>query len=101
MHHRVEWYDGGVVYVDVFFDAEARYKHRLQGMDHYWVHPPFFGAFNTTDQYKGSPVVTYCVDGDNEARLLGEVTPFDLGLIPEILDGVMLSDDVAREYGLL
>lgn len=92
IEHRVEWWRGGVVWVDVVGNG---WRHRLQGMDHYWIDGDRFGMFNSTDQYTGRPAVAY------------QATPngvIDLGdLIPdvEVMDGIMLPDDLARECGLL
>jgi len=91
---QVERWRGGVVWVDV---SGPGWRHRLQGMDHYWVAPPRFGSFNTTPAYEGRQVVAYeatsggCLD-------LGEVLP-PKGV--EVLDGIQMPDDVARGYGLL
>jgi len=90
-------WNGGVVYIDA---ATSVSRIRLSGFDHYWRHRDTIGVFNSTDQYpEGSrAAVAYRVTGDGWWDDIGDVLPPPEA---EILDGIMLPDDLAREYGIL
>lgn len=99
---QVEWVEhgGGVVYVDVRW---GRYHRRLQGADHYWVSPPYFGVI--VDEVPEGP---YAVEAfrahENGDEYVGRLRPNDLGLKRKDVDsrdGILLDDETARSYGLL
>lgn len=93
----VERWNGGVVYIDI---AAFGLRRRLQGMDHYWIDWPRYGMYCTETRF-GPEYASGCVA--YELTPNGEI---DLGrMMPpegvEIMDGIMLPDELAREYGLL
>jgi len=87
----------GVVYVDVFF---ANTRHRLQGLDNYWIDGNKFGVFNDKENehiYEGHQSMTYKIENDEEI-CTGEGYPD-----PSVytIAGVMLDDNVAKEVGVV
>lgn len=103
----------GVVYVDIINDG---CKHRLQGMDNYWVDVDnsYYGMFNNTGElgefekqnreinnhqeidYVGLSCVAYT--WFDEHQFIGSFLP--TGDI-QIIKGIMLSDTIAKELGIL
>lgn len=92
----------GVAWVDVW---DSGFHHRLSGFDYYWVDPSTrsFGVFNDPSNwrwYGGGPAKQYLawrwtgVGSELIAPALALATA-------HVLNGVMLSDDDAREVGLL
>jgi hypothetical protein len=102
----------GVIEVDVI---NGRYKHTLSGMDYYWISGSKYGMFNETGSVaeieanirlnNGHEQVYY--SGSNARMLDWEGEHIDMGeIFPDnstthILKGVMITDDEAREIGLI
>ncbi len=72
--------------------------HRLQGMDNYWVHGNFYGAFNDARNREW-------YDGPMKSRW--QIHPFRKArrMLPpksaHVVRGTMVSDSEARELGLI
>ena len=79
----------GVLWVDVN-------NHRMQGMDNYWVHGNFYGGFSDPENdYGGFRKSRWRIDPFERAKR--QLPPHTA----HVIRGVMLSDDDARELGLI
>jgi hypothetical protein len=112
----MEWNElvvDGVIEVDVI---NGRYMHTLSGMDYYWISGSRYGMFNETGsiaeieaniRLNNGHEQVYYSSGSNARMLDWENEHIDMGdIFPDkdtthILKGVMITDDEAREIGLI
>jgi hypothetical protein len=93
----MDWNDlpvDGVVFVTVYHDG---YRHQMRGYDNYWVDRDQFGCFNDQNSPFGAPYAGQRWMCDWNQTWTNRNPPRNV----HVLRGVMLTDDVADEIGLL
>lgn len=81
----------GVLWVDLG-------NHRMQGMDNYWVHEGYYGAFidpENRDIYEGKMESRWKIDPFEKASRV--LPPADA----HVIQGVLIPDEDARRLGLI
>jgi len=72
--------------------------HRMQGMDNYWVHEGYYGAFidpENRDIYEGKMKSRWKIDPFEKASRI--LPPADA----HVIRGVLIPDEDARRLGLI
>lgn len=89
--------DGGVASVDVSYGG---YRHRLQGMDRYWVHDNKFGQYiEDSDQYDEGVWSAAYEATESGIHYIGEMVVLNPN---HLWKGAWApTDEEAREHGLI